>query len=98
MDSRSIISGHPFELKTDKKLSTMMKAFKTILITAVAILATVFPCVAQTGDAITMTSPNGNLVMKFALTDGVPTYSLDYCGQAVILLHAWVSSSREGSN
>ena len=32
-----------------------------------------------------MTSPNGNLVMKFALADGVPTYSLDYCGQVVIL-------------
>ncbi len=63
----------------------MMKAFKTILITAVAILATVFPSVAQTGDAITMTSPDGNLVMKFALNDGVPTYSLDFDGQAVIL-------------
>ena len=62
-----------------------MKSFKTILIAAVVTLATFVPCAAQLGDAITMTSPNGNLVMTFALADGVPTYSLDYCGQAVIL-------------
>ena len=62
-----------------------MKSFKTILIAAVVTLATFIPCAAQLGDAITMTSPNGNLVMTFALADGVPTYSLDYCGQAVIL-------------
>jgi hypothetical protein len=63
----------------------MMKSFKTFLIAAVVTLATFVPCAAQLGDAITMTSPNGNLVMKFALTDGVPTYSLDFGGQAVIL-------------
>ena len=62
-----------------------MKSFKTILIATVVALATFIPCAAQVGDAITMTSPNGNLVMKFALTDGVPTYSLDFGGQAVIL-------------
>lgn len=62
-----------------------MKTFKTILIAAVAILATFVPCAAQLCDAITLTSPNGNLVMKFALKDGVPTYSLDFGGQAVIL-------------
>ncbi len=62
-----------------------MKSFKTILIAAIATLATFVPCAAQLGDAITMTSPNGNLVMKFALTDGVPTYSLDFGGQMVIL-------------
>ncbi len=63
----------------------MMKPFKTILIAMVVALATCFPCAAQLGDAITLTSPDGNLVMKFALTDGVPTYSLDFGGQAVIL-------------
>ena len=63
----------------------MMKSFKTFLIAVVATLATFVPCAAQLGDAITVTSPDGNLVMKFALTDGVPTYSLDFCGQAVIL-------------
>ena len=63
----------------------MMKSFKTILIAAVVALAAFVPCAAQPGDAITLTSPNGNLVMTFALTDGVPTYSLDHCGQAVIL-------------
>ena len=63
----------------------MMKSFKTILIAAVVTLATFVPCAAQQGDAITMSSPNGNLVMKFALTDGVPTYSLDFDGQTVIL-------------
>ncbi len=63
----------------------MMKSFKTILIAAVVTLATFVQCAAQSGDAITMTSPDGNLVMKFALTDGVPTYSLDFEGQAVIL-------------
>ena len=62
-----------------------MKSFKTILIATVVALATFIPCAAQVGEAITMTSPNGNLVMKFALTDGVPTYSLDFGGQAVIL-------------
>ncbi len=62
----------------------MMKPFKTILIAAIVALATL-PCAAQLGDAITLTSPDGNLVMKFALTDGVPTYSLDFGGQAVIL-------------
>ena len=62
-----------------------MKSFKTILIAAVVTLVTFVPCAAQLGDAITMTSPNGNLVMKFALADGVPTYSLDFGGQAVIL-------------
>ena len=63
----------------------MMKSFKSILIAAVVTLATFVPCAAQLGDAITLTSPNGNLVMTFALTDGVPTYSLDFDGQAVIL-------------
>ena len=63
----------------------MMKPFKTILIAMVVALATCFPCAAQLGDAITLTSPDGNLVMKFALADGVPTYSLDFGGQAVIL-------------
>ena len=63
----------------------MMKSFKTILIAAVIALAAFVPCAAQPGDAIILTSPNGNLVMTFALTDGVPTYSLDHCGQAVIL-------------
>ena len=62
-----------------------MKSFKTFLIVAVIALATFVPCAAQLGDAITMTSPNGNLVMTFALKDGVPTYSLDFGGQAVIL-------------
>ena len=62
-----------------------MKSFKTFLIVAVIALATFVPCAAQLGDAITMTSPNGNLVMKFALTDGIPAYSLDFGGQAVIL-------------
>ena len=63
----------------------MMKSFKTFLIVAVIALVTFVPCAAQLGDAITMTSPNGNLVMKFALTDGIPAYSLDFGGQAVIL-------------
>ena len=63
----------------------MMKPFKTILIAMVVALATCFPCAAQLGDAITLTSPDGNLVMKFTLADGVPTYSLDFGGQAVIL-------------
>ena len=63
----------------------MMKSFKTILTAAVVSLVAFVPCAAQLGDAITVTSPNGNLVMKFALTDGVPTYSLDFGGQAVIL-------------
>ena len=63
----------------------MMKSFKTSLIAAVVTLATFVPGAAQSDDAITLTSPNGNLVMKFALTDGVPTYSLDFGGQAVIL-------------
>ena len=63
----------------------MIKSFKTILIAAVVALATSLPCAAQPSDAVTVTSPDGNLVMKFALADGVPTYSLDYCGQAVIL-------------
>ena len=71
--------------KTDNDMSTMMKSFKTILIAAVVALATSLPCAAQPSDAVTVTSPDGNLVMKFALADGVPTYSLDYCGQAVIL-------------
>ena len=62
----------------------MMKSFKTILMAAVVALTTFVPCAAQFGDAITLTSPNGNLIMKFALTDGVPTYSLDFGGQAVI--------------
>jgi hypothetical protein len=62
-----------------------MKSFKTILMAAVVALTTFVPCVAQLGDAITLTSPNGNLVMKFTLIDGVPTYSLDFGGQAVIL-------------
>ena len=62
-----------------------MKSFKTILIATVVALATFIPCAAQLGNPITMTSPDGNLVMKFALTDGVPTYSLDFGGQAVIL-------------
>ena len=63
----------------------MMKSFKTFLIAAVVTLATFVPGAAQSGDAITLTSPNGNLVMKFALEDSVPTYSLDFGGQAVIL-------------
>ena len=63
----------------------MMKTFRTILIAAIIALTTFIPCAAQLGGAITMTSPNGNLVMKFALADGVPTYSLDFDGQAVIL-------------
>ena len=62
-----------------------MKSFKTILIAAVVTLVTFVTCAAQAGDVITMSSPNGNLVMTFALTDGVPTYSLDFGGQAVIL-------------
>ena len=63
----------------------MKKTFKTILIEVCLVLVTFLPCAAQSGDALTLTSPNGNLVMTFALTDGVPCYSLDYCGQAVIL-------------
>ena len=63
----------------------MMKSFKTIMMAAVVTLVAFVPCAAQLGDAITMTSPNGNLVMKFALTDGIPAYSLDFGGQAVIL-------------
>ena len=62
-----------------------MKSFKNILIAVLVTLASFVPCAAQLGDAITVTSPNGNLAMKFALTDGVPTYSLDFGGQAVIL-------------
>ena len=63
----------------------MMKSFKTIMMAAVVTLVAFVPCAAQLGDAITVTSPNGNLVMKFALTDGIPAYSLDFGGQAVIL-------------
>ncbi len=63
----------------------MMKTFRTTLIAAIIALTTFIPCAAQLGSAITMTSPNGNLVMKFDLADGVPTYSLDFDGQAVIL-------------
>ena len=62
-----------------------MKIFKTIMIAVALVMGTCLQCAALPGDAITMTSPNGNLVMTFALADGVPTYSLDYCGQAVIL-------------
>ena len=61
-----------------------MKPFKTFLIAAVALCA-FLPCVAQQADAITITSPNGELVLKFDLTDGVPSYSLDFVNQAVIL-------------
>ena len=63
----------------------MMKSFKTILMAAVIALMAVLPCAAQMTDAITLTSPNGQLVMKFTLVNGVPNYSLDYNGQAVIL-------------
>ena len=63
----------------------MMRSFKTILMAVVVTLSTFVTCAAQQGDVITMTSPDGNLVMKFALTEaGVPTYSLDFGGQAVI--------------
>ena len=63
----------------------MKKAFKTILMAMTIAIATALPCAAQQTDAITLTSPNGQLVMTFALDKGVPTYRLDFNGQAVIL-------------
>ena len=62
----------------------MMKIFKAF-VTAVAVaLGTVLTCSAQTGEELTVKSPDGKLVMTFALTDGIPYYSLDYDGQEVI--------------
>ena len=63
----------------------MMKPVKTLLIVATVALGTFLYCTAQTSDILTLTSPNGELVMKFSLMEGVPTYSLDFGGQAVIL-------------
>ena len=67
-----------------KHIATMMKPFKTFMI-AVAALYAFLPCAARQGDALTLASPNGELVLMFALTDSVPCYSLDFDGQAVIL-------------
>ena len=63
----------------------MMKRFKTILMAVAIALATALPSVAQQTNAITLTSPNGQLVMTFTLDNGVPSYRLDFNGQAVIL-------------
>ncbi len=62
-----------------------MKKFKTILIAAIVAVSAFLPSAAQTNNALTLTSPNGELVLKFALENGVPNYSLDFNGQAVIL-------------
>ena len=62
-----------------------MKKIKTILIAAIVALSAFLTSAAQTDNALTLTSPNGELVMKFALVNGVPNYSLDFNGQAVIL-------------
>ena len=63
----------------------MMKRFKTILMAMAIALATALPSVAQQTNAITLTSPNGQLVMTFTLDNGAPSYRLDFNGQAVIL-------------
>ena len=62
-----------------------MRRFESILMAMVVAMAAFMPCVGQAGEAIILTSPNGELVMTFNLTNGVPTYSLDFGGQAVIL-------------
>ena len=69
----------------------MTKPFKTILMAVTIALATAFTCAAQLTDAITLTSPNGQLVMKFALVNGAPNYSLDFNGQAGLSLRIYAT-------
>ena len=62
-----------------------MKRFESILMAVAFALVAVLPCAAQLTRPTLLTSPNGELVLKFNLVLGVPTYSLDFDGQPVIL-------------
>jgi alpha-glucosidase len=56
-----------------------MKKILTLLVVSI---------LAISASAQTLTSPDGNLVMKFSLTKkGKPTYTLSYKGQEVINLY-----------
>ncbi len=55
-----------------------MKALINIFIVLIAI---VLPAIA---DAQTVKSPNGNVVVKFSLDSGCPTYEMTYKGKAVV--------------
>ena len=62
---------------------------KTLLLLTLATLTLLVACTRKTSklpaDAIVLRSPNTELELKFAVVDGVPAYTLDYAGEAVIL-------------
>ena len=62
-----------------------MKRF--LLLAAVALLAAACGPKApkMPADAVVLRSPDGQLELKFAVVDGVPEYSLDRAGKAVVL-------------
>ena len=58
-----------------------MKTLRTLLLCAAALLA----ATALHADELQLSSPNGQLTMRFTLTaQGEPTYALSYKGKAVI--------------
>lgn len=67
-----------------------MKSFRNILMAAAAVSALAFSCTAEKtaelSDVQILTSPDGNLSVKFGLdAQGTPMYSLDYGDTPVIL-------------
>ena len=62
---------------------------KTLLLLTLATLTLLVACTRTPpklpADAIVLRSPNTELELKFAVVDGVPAYTLDYAGEAVIL-------------
>lgn len=48
------------------------------------LLATVLASAAIFADAQTVTSPNGNVAVKFSLQDGRPTYEMSYKHRDVV--------------
>ncbi len=63
----------------------MKKSFLLLAGVAVLLAACTAKRTPLPDDAAVLRSPDGQLEMKFAAMDGIPQYSLDYSGQAVIL-------------
>ena len=62
-----------------------MKKILTIAAAALMLAACGSKTVQMPSDALSLRSPDGKLELKFALCGGVPMYTLDRAGQAVVL-------------
>ena len=59
---------------------------RILLLAALSVLAACGPKAPKMpADAIVLRSPDGQLELKFAVVDGVPEYTLDRAGKAVVL-------------